>query len=65
MSRLALSILLVSASISTVLAQADPSVSTALADKRFKYPDGIVGIVLSVYDIVIEFSPNIAVPSRY
>ena len=64
MSRLALSILVFS-SISTALAQADPSVSTALADKRFKYPDGIVGIVPNVHDIVIEFRPNTAVPSRY
>jgi hypothetical protein len=64
MSRLALSIL-VFASITAVLAQADPSVSTALADKRFTYPDGIVGIVPNVYDIVIDFRPSTAVPSRY
>ena len=51
MSHYALSALLAVAGLSSVLAEADPSVSTPLVDKNFTYPDQIVSPVVGVHII--------------
>jgi len=51
MSHYALSALLAVAGLSSVLAEADPSVSTPLVDKKFTYPDQIVSPVVGVHMI--------------
>jgi hypothetical protein len=52
MSRYAFSTLLALTGLgSSILAQADPAVSTPLADKHFTYPDQIVSASLGVHPI--------------